>query len=429
MPNAASLRPLQALTRDERGSYSIMAALLLPVVVGFAGLGTETGLWYYTHQTMQGAADAAAYSAATSYLRAGNPDYASDGRAAAARYGFVNGIAGTTVAINRPPTSGPRAGNPDAIEVIIQRPQQRLFSAVLLSSTLNIGARAVATGSSGTGCVLSLDPTATVDISASGTPNVVLTGCSMYDNSNSPTALTDSGAATISALSVSVVGGISGVAHITTTNGITTGAPPVADPYANVSVPPYSPTPCTNSFTAKASGPSTMSPGVYCGGVNFNAGANVTLQPGLYIIDGGDFTVNGSATIAGDGVTLVFTSSTGTGYPNVTINGGAHVSLNAASTDGTGPTGLQAMKGIVMYMDRRAPVGTAVKLNGGSAQNFNGAIYLPTAKTTFTGGSVTTAGCLQLIADTISFSGNANFALNCAGSGIRGIGASVALVE
>ncbi|MBM3536639.1 MAG: hypothetical protein FJX55_02240 [Alphaproteobacteria bacterium] len=59
------LAHLQRLRRDRGGSYSVMTALALPVLVGFTGLGTEAGLWFYTHQAMQGAADGAAFSWAT----------------------------------------------------------------------------------------------------------------------------------------------------------------------------------------------------------------------------------------------------------------------------------------------------------------------------------------------------------------------------
>ena len=407
------------LWRDRRGAYSMITALMLPVLAGFTAFGTEVGLWFYNHQTMQSAADAAAFSAATSDFT-GNTGYASDARAVAARYGFVNGTGNATVTVNKPPATGPNVGTPGAVEVIVSQTQTRLFSAVLTNSTLNISARAVAvSGLNGTGCVLSLDRTASVDISAKGTPDVTLTGCSMYDNSNSSSALTDSGNATITAKSISVVGGISGLNHITTTDGIKTGATPIADPYSNVATPSYSPT-CT-----QPSG-STLNPGVYCG---LTIQGNVTLNPGLYVIDGGSLTVNAQASVSGSGVTIVLTSHTGSSYPSVTINGGATVNLSAANDNSTGPAGFQAMQGIVMYMDRNAPVGTSVKLNGGSSQTFNGAIYLPTAATTFTGGSTTNSTCLQLISDTIAFGGNANFAINCANSGTRPIGGSVALVE
>jgi hypothetical protein len=83
-----------------------------------------------------------------------------------------------------------------------------------------------------------------------------------------------------------------------------------------------------------------------------------------------------------------------------------------------------------MYMDRNAPTGTRVRLNGGSNQRFQGALYLPKANVTFTGGSSTgTNDCLQLIADTISFGGNANMALNCGSVGTRPMGPPTRLVE
>src|SRR3569833_432230 len=51
--------------RDESGSNVILTALLMPVLVGTAGLGTEVGWWYYKHKNMQSAADSGAVSAAT----------------------------------------------------------------------------------------------------------------------------------------------------------------------------------------------------------------------------------------------------------------------------------------------------------------------------------------------------------------------------
>lgn len=410
-----------ALWRDRRGSYSVMAALMFPAVAGFAALGTETGLWFYSHQTMQSAADAAAFSAAVASGAGGGTAYVDQGRAVAARYGYANGVSGATVTVNRPPLSGAYTGQSGAVEVVVQQPQQRLFSAVLTGAPLNIAARAVAlSGGSGTGCVLALNPTASVDISAMGSPQVNLSGCSLYDNSSSPTALTVGGAARIAARSVSVVGGVSGADKITTTEGIQTGAQPIPDPYADVPLPAYTP-------GCECDSGSTLDPGVYCG---LSIHGNVTMRPGLYIIDGGSFSVNSTARLTGTGVTLVFTSRTGSSYPSVTINGGARVNLTAAADDTTGPAGMKALKGMVMYMDRNAPTGTRVRLNGGSNQRFQGALYLPKANVTFTGGSSTgTNDCLQLIADTISFGGNANMALNCGSVGTRPMGPPTRLVE
>jgi hypothetical protein len=71
---------------------------------------------------------------------------------------------------------------------------------------------------------------------------------------------------------------------------------------------------------------------VYCGGMQFNANADVTFNPGVYIVDGGNFTVNGGGILQGSGVTIVFTSSTMSDWPTATINGGATINLTPPST-------------------------------------------------------------------------------------------------
>src|SRR5258707_8399985 len=60
-------RILRAFLQNQSGNYAIIAALASPILIGAAGLATEGGLWYNTHQTLQGAADSAALSAATQY--------------------------------------------------------------------------------------------------------------------------------------------------------------------------------------------------------------------------------------------------------------------------------------------------------------------------------------------------------------------------
>src|SRR3569833_3819082 len=98
---------------------------------------------------------------------------------------------------------------------------------------MNVAVRTAATKTSdGLGCVLSLDPHASGATTGQGSTAVVLNGCSLYDNSDAPTALTVGGSAQITALSVGVVGNLTGAANITTTNGIWTGMGAVEDPYS-----------------------------------------------------------------------------------------------------------------------------------------------------------------------------------------------------
>jgi len=277
------------------------------------------------------------------------------------------------------------------------------FVGLMGISTINISVKSGAFASTdGLGCVLSLNTTASGAATAQGSTSVNLNGCSLYDNSNSSTALTVGGSATLSALSVGVVGGVSGNAGITTTQGIRTGIGPVTDPYASDSFPNFFG--CSqNNFTAKNT--ITIDPGVYCGGISLNANANVTLNPGIYYIDGGGLSVNGGGIMTGSGVTLVFTKKNGNSWPTVTINGNATVNLTPPKSGQTA--------GIVIFGDRNIPVGTTFKFNGGANQYLGGAIYVPTGAINFTGGAATGTSCTQIIGNTVTFTGNSALAINC----------------
>lgn len=417
--DTSSFRLLRRFGRDEHGGYTIVAAIALPTLIGFAGLGADTGLWLRSHQTAQAASDAAAVAAATAYYRQGNAaDINLQARAVSATYKLIHGAGGVSVTVARPPTSGSQMANNNAIEVRIRQPQNRLYSAFFGNGAVNVATRSVATvNATGAACVLALNGIAAGATTVQGTADIVLNSCSMFTNSSNASAMRVVGNATVSAVSVGAVGGISGENRISTTQGITSGQSPLNDPYENKTIPAFSGCDANNK-TAKNS--ETLSPGVYCGGLKLNAGANVTLSPGVYIMDKGSLQVNGNATLSGTGVTIIYTSSTGSNYANATINGGAVVNLTAPTT---GPTA-----GLVMMGDRNMPQGTAFTFNGGSTQNFEGAVYLPKADMKYAGGSTGPGGCTQVIGDTITFTGNANVAVNCSNTAVSSIGSATAML-
>jgi hypothetical protein len=110
-------------------------------------------------------------------------------------------------------------------------------------------------------------------------------------------------------------------------------------------------------------------------------------------------------------VTLVFTSQNRNGFATASINGNATIDLTPPKTGGTA--------GIVIFGDRRMPTGTVFKFNGGATQYLGGAIYVPQGAVNFSGGASTGTSCTQLIADTVTFTGNSNFALNCSNYGTK----------
>lgn len=408
------LTMLRDFRRDASGSYLALMALMAPVMIGSVGLGIDYGLWLYTQQTLQAAADSAAVSAATA-----GSNVVTEAEGVAASYGFVNAAGGVTMTVNQPPKSGSHTSSSSAVEVIINRAQTPQFSALLSVKSFTITVRAVALATPGSGCVLALNATASGAVTTQGSATTNLSGCNLYTDSNDSAAVTVGGTASLTAQAVGVVGGVSGASNITTTSGIHTGVASLADPYANMSFGSYSGCDAKNYST---NSDATINPGVYCGGISVKAGATLTLNPGIYYLDQGSLSVEGNGTIKGTGVTLVFTSSTGKNYATASIASNATVNLTAPTT---GPTA-----GIVLFGDRNMPEGTTFKLTGGGTQTFGGAIYLPKAALTYSGGSSGSGSCTQIIADTVTFTGNSGMAINCSGYATQSFGWSTAqLVE
>ena len=120
---------------------------------------------------------------------------------------------------------------------------------------------------------------------------------------------------------------------------------------------------------------STLSPGVYCGGIGIDHNT-VTFSPGLYIIAGGGLTFK-SANVTGTGVTFVLTNAP-------PANGGAS-SFAPVSMDVNSDVRLSAMTtgslaGVLFYDDPAAGVpGTLYKnsLSSSSLTAFDGSMYFP----------------------------------------------------
>ncbi len=418
---------VQRLWRDRRGSYSVMAALMLPVVVGFTGLGTEAGLWFYTHQTMQSAADGAAFSAAVAHSQGNTTGFRNDATAVAARYGFSDGSAGTLVTVNRPPLSGPNTGDANAVEVIIRQPQQRLFSSVLASGPLAISARAVATAAAANvACILGLDPTAA--------NTVQLINNSVLPDPNCGVASNSSHASGISILNNAIV-----AAPITSHGGIAaannaqllgspnqSNAAPIPDPYAaaDAGMPP----PCSaQNTTGINNGSRTLQPDVYVGGVgyahfcagfNFQNNFQVTLQPGVYFVDTRMIVTN-NAVLRGDGVTLVVN-----GNYAINLGNNAVIDLSAPTS---GPTA-----GLVFFGSRTGTPTVQQTFSNNTIFDLTGAVYFPNQIINFNNNGTTapTGGCTQVIGRMIRLSNNVSIRANCNGTGtsqmaVNGGGASL----
>lgn len=418
----------RALWRDCRGSYSVVTALMLPVVVGFVGFGSEAGLWLYDHQKMQGAADAAAYSAGLAYAAGNTSGFQAEAKAVAAQYGFVDGTGGTTVTVNQPPASGAHTSTPDAIEVVIRQSQTRLFTAALSSSNVDIAARAVATASAAdTACVLGLDPAASGTVSLSNNAVLPDPDCGVVSNSSSASGLALSNNAVING-STSSHGGDS-LRNNARLNGHPnlTNAAAVPDPYASEN--PPSPPACTSQNGAGSNnGSRQLSPdatinGVpmahFCNGLNFTNNFSANFAPGIYFIDQ-QLVFGNNAIITGTNVTLV-------------INGNYAISIgNNATVDLTAPTS-GPTSGIVFFGGRSATSTVVQDFSNNTILNLTGAIYFPNQILNFDNNASTSGnnGCTQVIARIVQLANNVSLGANCDSAGTTpiGFGGAVALVE
>src|SRR6266478_5228142 len=242
------------LLHDTRGFTAVFLALTASVLIGFAALGVETGLWYTIKRVNQSAADVAALSGALEV--AGGRPYQTDicplAKLGAKANNFTvaagwtcPGSSPTSTAtctsltsgqmcVNNPPLFGSNTTNLGAVEVILAQ-QQNGFLASLWQANVTIDARAVAGPKAFATCMIALGTNGT-DLKNNGNATLTLNNCSFASDSTSTTnpnySVEFNGNVTMTAAAISTVGS----ARITGNSNfisppITTGAlPPVADP-------------------------------------------------------------------------------------------------------------------------------------------------------------------------------------------------------
>jgi hypothetical protein len=118
----------------------------------------------------------------------------------------------------------------------------------------------------------------------------------------------------------------------------------------------------------------TASPGVYCGGIRALAGADVTLQPGVYVIKDGDLELQSHANIHGDGVVFYFYGHDAF----LNHHAGATINITAPTTGN--------YAGIAMTQDEHSSIGETSTLSGGPDVRIVGSLHFPTQTLEIAGG-------------------------------------------
>ena len=426
------VRKFQALRHDSRGSAAVLAAVLFPVVIGGMGLGAETGYWYLKDRMLQHVTDVTAH-AAGARKRAG--DSRTQIEAAALSVASKSGFEPGTMVVNMPPVGGAYAGDANSVEVLIDEVYPRLFSALFGSDPVTVRSRAVSRiVSQGQACVLALSRTAPGAITVSGSTDVGLENCDVASNSAKSDSFLMSGNSP-----KLTTGCVQAAGQAVTTSGLTLTAcsavrehaPIVRDPYASVAEPAAVGT-CRNANVGSPTGSTTLTPtenhpsGVksmrFCKGLDVKG--KITFEPGLYIIEGGTFSINGgdvnstsAAELIGAGVTFYL----GQGA-SLKLNGNVTMNLSAPTS---GP-----FAGLLFFGSRNATSTTHI-INGTASTTLQGAVYAPASLIEFKGNSSTSGGCTQVIGDRIKLTGNSSLRSTCDAAGTRKIETNeiVTLVE
>lgn len=419
VPAARARRPktLFRLIRDRSGAAAILTALAMPIVVGFAGLAVEVGLWHSQKRVLQTAADVGVMAAAeiqymggdsAAMLSAAQTDIAANGITVS---GSGNTVA--TVTVNYPPKSGSYAGNTKAVEVVLQQPQNLLLSRYFLKNTLKnnngqqtIAVRAVAMTTSlpGGACLLSLEP-ATAGILDSGTPNLTLKKCGAASNSSdSSSSMTDKGSAKVTADYVHLSGQCSTCvigSNLVTSNYVQNGAR-TGDPYRTMSTPSTSGA-SQSDPKVKNNDNVTLQPGTYSSGISMTGGT-ATFSSGVYVITGSSSSLKiTGGTATGSNVTFVIANGA-----SVDMSGNPNVTFSAPTTG--------SYAGMLFYGSTASTSNNGIKFTGTSGLGLNGALYFPKSQVQYSGTTSAGSTCTNIVGLTVNLVGNATSTIDCTNS-------------
>jgi Flp pilus assembly protein TadG len=440
--------------RDRRGAVAVATAILLPVLIGFAGIGIEIGLWFAVQRQNQSAADAAAISAALEYaaqIESGvttNPTAAATTTANCNLFSTSSSLSnavcplpssasntitlypcyGFTVGVSSSCNTSSSNGTLSAVQVVLTQPLNTAFANFVTEiwgpnvKTVNVTTTAIAAFSqTNPACLLAAD-TVLVNNATLSNSNP---DCWVAANSSSGSALNCNNC-TITG-PTTVVGG-----DTVSNNGHLNGSPnrtyasAIADPYAATLTHIFLTTgmaksPNCNANITQTSYSFLSTNCIILDGLSFSG--TITLLPGTYWVTDGNLILAGTlrcqgCSPGGPGVTIIFTTiqgSAGTiGTLQVPTGGTLAITLNAPTARPY--AGYLMVQDTVPGVTYLSPIGTI----GNAGSTLSGLIYFPSTSLSFTGNIATDpSNCLVAVAGSLSLTGN--IGLNDSGCATAGL--------
>lgn len=396
---------LGQFSRDERGQVAVMFGLAVTPMVMLVGSAIDISRASGAKEQLQLAADSAVLAALSMPGDTSGADRKS--RAESVFKANFSKVADVTPQVVATATSVD-------VKASYEMPTSFLQIAHIDSLAINSEASGKATvTATDRVCLLALDPAAVNGFKSQGTPNVDYTGCWAHTNSTTATAVDGGGSAVVTGDGTSAVGGVTAAARDVYTPDPTANAAVVKDPFAIVGAydglssaytptftPPALPSACKASNLNLKKGNFTLQPGRYCGGINMQAQAKVTFEPGVYIIDNGLLNTQSGSSMNGSNVLFYFRGANA----RMTVIGGGTIDLKGRQTGSSYP-------GFLFIAHPDAYRNGTSNIQGGGTFNMEGMVYMPTQNMLITGNGDSNASSkfFSIVAKSFEFRGNGIF--------------------
>jgi hypothetical protein len=361
------------------GKVIAWLVLSMAVIIGIVALTLDGGRMLEERRRVQAAADAAALAAGanlySNWWSYQGLDHGGTAAAAAVSSAGANGFPASAVTVNVPPQSGSYAGQAGYVEVLIRSDLTATFGRVFTQSDLPVVGRSVAKGQPmKIGLILLRQTGAGAFLNKALA--FTLINSPLIINSSDAAAYDQAGFGVFLASRIDINGGYVNPGGALILGPIRTGIPPAPDPLA------FLPVPDPTQYAVRSTAPltvntllATLSPGVYQGGIHITGLSIVTMLPGVYIMQGGGFVVDGAATVLGLETMIYNTTSSSFAAGSISVTGLGKAVLTAPLS-GT-------YQGINFFQDRTQT--NPITMKGVGLAAISGVIYAPKAHVSLNG--------------------------------------------
>jgi Flp pilus assembly protein TadG len=435
---------IRKLLKDRRGNVLAIACAAMPLIIGCAGLATDTIEWTLWKRQLQRAADSAAFAGA--YDRANATGGATTNTSTAVCNDIAVNLQTWMNLVGTAPCVGARGSYTNLtypadttyvskqVTVTLQVQQSLPFSSLFMSAAPVIQASATAgsVSSGGSPCMLALNGSGQA-IDNSGNATVNAPTCILYSDSAASNSAAAGGTSSVTAKAIAGVGGIASSNNWNVQSYLPY-SPSLPDPFAPPSTTAVTPDPndmkCAGHwdthggstvwvYDALTDG-TNMASATYldADGVTTHTGANcwkslsvgsnrsltVPANFGPLYVNGGNVTLQGAFTCSGCSVVLTNKD------PSLTATIGTFSSNAQATNNITAPTS-GTYKGIAVYQDRRS-TGNTDQINGGSGNVISGVVYFPKDTLWLNGTGEAVSLCSMFVANNLKFNGGGDIAIS-----------------